>query len=119
MIVFPLHVFQSKYIHSYWSRELLSYLGASKFLQHFVNVRYSSVASDSFTEVVKVTNDSLISFGHVIHAPQIIMYNHHHHNLFVLSARIFLTLSGHPSLSSIAFGRSSGLHPVLAQSCCM
>ena len=35
-----------------------------------------------------------------------------------LSARIFLTLS-HPPLSSIAFGRSSGLHPVSAQSCCI
>ena len=37
----------------------------------------------------------------------------------MLSARIFLTLSRHPSLSSIAFGRSSRLHPVSAQNCCM
>ena len=37
----------------------------------------------------------------------------------MLPGRIFLTLSRHPSLSSIAFGRSSGLHPVSAQSCCM
>ena len=37
----------------------------------------------------------------------------------MLSARIFLTLYCHPSLSSIAFGRSSRLHPVSAQSCCM
>ena len=36
--------------------------------------------------------------------------NHRHH--VVLSAQIFLTLSCHPSLSSIAPGRSSGLHPV-------
>ena len=35
------------------------------------------------------------------------------------SARISLTLSCHPFLSSIASGRSSKLHPVLAQSCCM
>ena len=35
------------------------------------------------------------------------------------SAQIFLTLSCHPSLSSIASGRSSRLHPVSAQSCCM
>ena len=35
------------------------------------------------------------------------------------SARIFLTFSRHPSLLSIAPGRSFGLHPVLAQSCCM
>ena len=35
------------------------------------------------------------------------------------SARLFLTLFRHSSLSSIASGRSSGLHPVQAQSCCM
>ena len=43
---------------------------------------------------------------------------HHHHHV-ALSTRIFLTLSRHPSLSSIAFGRSSGLYPVSAQSCCV
>ena len=35
------------------------------------------------------------------------------------SARISLTLSRHPSLSFIASGRSSGLHPISTQSCCM
>ena len=34
-------------------------------------------------------------------------------------ARISLTLSPHVSLSFIAFGRSSGLHPVSSHSCCM
>ena len=43
--------------------------------------------------------------------------NRHHH--FTPSARISLTLSRHPSLSSITSGRSSGPHPVSAQSCCM
>ena len=43
------------------------------------------------------------------------IYNHH----VAPSARISLTLSCHPSPSSIASSRSSGLHPVLAQSCCM
>ena len=42
------------------------------------------------------------------------IYHHHH---VTLSARIFLTLSRHTSLSSIAFSRSLGLHPVSAQSC--
>ena len=42
---------------------------------------------------------------------------HHHH--VALSARIFLTLSRHISLLSITSGRSSRLHPILAQSCCM
>ena len=34
-------------------------------------------------------------------------------------ARISLTLTRHSSLSFIASGRSSGLHPVFSQSCCM
>ena len=45
---------------------------------------------------------------------------------FVLSSsscrdaiRISLTLSRHSSLSFIASGRSTGLHPVSSQSCCM
>ena len=42
---------------------------------------------------------------------------HHHHD--VRLARISLTLSPHVSLSFIAFGRSSGLHPVSSHSCCM
>ena len=45
--------------------------------------------------------------------------NHHHHHHVVLLARISLTHSRHPSLSFIAFGRSSGLHPVSSHSCCM
>ena len=48
-----------------------------------------------------------------------VFYNHHHHHHIALSAWIFLTLSLQTSQSSIAFGRSSGLHPVLAQNCCM
>ena len=44
------------------------------------------------------------------------IYHHHH---VVPQARISLTLSRHPSLSFIAFGRSSGLHPVSSHSCCM
>ena len=44
---------------------------------------------------------------------------HHHHHHVVSLARISLTLSRHFSLSFIASGRSSGLHPVSLQSCCM
>ena len=45
-------------------------------------------------------------------------YHHHHHHVVPL-ARISLTLSRHFSLSFIASGRSSGLHPVSSHSCCM
>ena len=45
--------------------------------------------------------------------------HHHHHPHVVLPAWISLILCGHFSLSFIASGRSSGLHPVSSQSCCM
>ena len=48
---------------------------------------------------------------------QNVFINHHHH--VVPLARISLTLSHHFSLSFIASGRSSRLHPVSSQSCCM
>ena len=43
---------------------------------------------------------------------------HHYHYIMPL-ARISLTLSRHFSLSFIASGWSSGLHPVSSHSCCM
>ena len=46
-------------------------------------------------------------------------HHHHHHHHVARPARIPLTLSRHPSLSSIASGRSSMLHPVSVQSCCI
>ena len=45
--------------------------------------------------------------------------NNHHHHHDVRLARISLTLSLHVSLSFIASGRSSGLHPVSSHRCCM
>ena len=44
------------------------------------------------------------------------IYRHHH---VVPLAQIYLILSRHFSLSPIASGRSSGLHPVSSHSCCM
>ena len=46
-------------------------------------------------------------------------YLNHHHYHVVLLAQISLTLSHHFSLSFIASGRSSGLHPVSSRSCWM
>ena len=43
---------------------------------------------------------------------------HYHHHVVPL-ARISLTLSRYFSLSFIASGRSSGLHPISSHSCCM
>ena len=47
------------------------------------------------------------------------LHHHHHHHHVTPSARLSLILSNHPSVSSIASGRSSELHPVSAQSCCI
>ena len=49
----------------------------------------------------------------------IYIYHHHHHHHVVPPARISLTLSHYFSLSFIASGRSSGLHPVSSHSCWM
>ena len=46
------------------------------------------------------------------------IYIYHHHHVVPL-ARISLTFSRHFSLSFIASGRSSGLHPVSSHSCWM
>ena len=48
----------------------------------------------------------------------IYIYIYIYHHVMPL-ARISLTLSRHFSLSFIASGRSSGLHPVSSYSCCM
>ena len=53
--------------------------------------------------------------GYLLSNP--VLYHHHHHVLPL--ARISLTLSRHFSLSFIATGRSSGLHPVSSHSCWM
>ena len=55
---------------------------------------------------------------HSVLSLQINRHHHHHHHVMPL-ARISLTLSRHFSLSFIASGWSSGLHPVSSHSCCM
>ena len=45
--------------------------------------------------------------------------HHHYHHHVTPPAWISLTLSHHPSLLSIVSSRSSRLHPVSAQSCCI
>ena len=61
-----------------------------------------------------------MNFWHEMHHWELICRCtiHHHHHV-VPQAQISLTLSRHFSLSIIASGRSSGLHPVSLHSCCM
>ena len=52
-------------------------------------------------------------------SPGGLSYRLHHHHHVMPPARMPLTLSRHFSLSFIASVRSSGLHPVSSQNCCM
>ena len=45
-------------------------------------------------------------------------YIYHHHHVIPLTLSLFLSLSLHSSLSSIASCKSSRLHPVSVQNCC-
>ena len=47
------------------------------------------------------------------------IYRHHQHHHFVPPARTSLNYSHHFFPTSIASGRSSGLHPVSSHTCCM
>ena len=61
---------------------------------------------------------TIVSYLMPNHVIYIYIYIYHHHHV-VLLARISLTLSRHFSLSFIASGRSSRLHPVSPHSCCV
>ena len=74
----------------------------------FSRVYSNSCRSSSFEpEIIKIGQSS--------HK----MYSNHHHHHVVTLARISLTLSCHFSLSFIASGWSSRLHPISSHSCCM
>ena len=61
-----------------------------------------------------------VRFVSIIYFHRTVGKSHHHHHHHVMPpARISLTLSRHFSLSFIASGRSSGLHPVSSHSCSM
>ena len=70
-----------------------------------------------YKRVSSKSHDSSLSFSNLQNSCQ--EFYIYHHNHVTLSAQISLTLSRYPSLSSIASGGSSGLHPESAQSCCM
>ena len=61
---------------------------------------------------------SMLQSSTLVSTPRGLLQIHNHHHV-VPPAQISLTLSRHVSLSFIASGRSSGLHPVFSHSCCM
>ena len=84
----------------------------------------SSIISNNHTIKQRPVFFKLISSCRQIRAkrlrdPLFKQIHHHHHHYVVPLAGISQILSRHFSLSSIAFGRSSELHPVSSHSCCM
>ena len=66
---------------------------------------------------ISTLEDCLIPYPFHIYVYIYTYIYHHHHHLVVPLARISLTVSRQFSLSFIASGRSSGLHPVSSHSC--
>ena len=79
----------------------------------YIYANYLSIAMNIYAYYIYVPI-YLYIYTSYIHGNR---YRYHHHD--VRLARISLTLFLHVSLSFIAFGRSSGLHPVSSHSCCM
>ena len=123
------------YIYNYIKKGLHQY--RSNILLYFCNIspwwwpkRGSKVIANQQNMENLIANSSRNTYGNlngskIIHYRQrmsiifnqIFSYLHLHH--VVPLAWVSLTLSCHFSLSFIASGRSSGLHPVSSHSCCM
>ena len=80
-----------------------------------VSTNHMVFLANSFPRRVSLPTSAIFVSG-TCGITAILKYHHHH---VVPLARISLTLSRHFSLSFIASGRSSGLHPVSSQSCRM
>ena len=74
------------------------------------------VAHDRVLSIGRVELNRVLTQNWIVWNRTIFTYHHHHHHVVPL-ARISLTLSRHFSLSFIASGLSSGLHPVSSHSC--
>ena len=95
--------------NSAWNCEAYSSFEGVSYYHRIVVTKIRWSLCRNKVETVKTTRYYLSSFTN---------RDHHHHRV-VPPAQIFLTLSRHFSLSFIASGRSSGLHPVSSHSCCM
>ena len=82
-------------------------------------IRWTAPNSICKDERSKYHKLSLIIYVYIQSSPLHKVNYHHHHHHVMPPARISLTLSLPISLSFIASGRSSGLHPVSSHSCWM
>ena len=100
----------NKVVNGQVVRQILSIQGLAQGLGFRKSCKISLIATWA---VVDSLNQPLLNLQHSYKQS-----SHHHHHV-VPPAWISLTISRHFSLSFIASGRSSGLHPVSSHSCCM
>ena len=87
--------------------------------RHYVKKReYVSQNAKQTKRKCEINYSKWRQFNHFTLHIHTCIYHHHHHHV-VLLALISLILCCHFSLSFIASGRSSGLHPISSHSCCM
>ena len=103
---------------NFWLRwysdfSLISHTGLYK-----ISLKNLDFVQAHFCKILSLIKFYFFFFHFKIQSHFIFLYHHHHHHV-VPPARISLTISRHFSLSFIASGRSSGLHPVSSHSCCM
>ena len=87
----------------------------ANYVKTFWKIKRWIQCNESFDNSPVISTNIYHCLNNVFHD----LHHHHHHHHVVPPARISLTLSHHFSLSFIASGRSSGLHSVSSQSCCM
>ena len=88
----------------------------SQFLK--ANTLFQIINDNQLKSIIDERNNPFQCYCFKYSYLQLIIYHLHHHHVMPLTW-ISLTLSRHFSLSFIASGRSSGLHPVSSHSCCM
>ena len=116
------------YEHCYWKKnELTTFTNGPPTSRHAIdgrpakscihylwgNIMYLHMI---FKEQCPIDTDNVIQ-GLFDSQRHVIVNHHHRHHHPVPLAKISPNLSRHPSLSSIALGRSSMLHPISVQSC--
>ena len=88
------------------------------FYKESFGIKYPKNVDMNLKKDTKINQDIVAESLQSYMNENILSNNNHHHDIVPL-ARISLTLSRHFSLLYIAFGRSSGLHPVSSHSCCI
>ena len=111
------------YIYIYTSIYIYIYIYFHIYIYIYIYMEVNKEINLTVWRKVEKTNnlkfDEFIKFWIIVFFTFSSYIYHHDHDHDMRLAWISLTLSLHVSLSFIAFGRSSGLHPISSHSCCM